>query len=358
MLINGLELSSYGAQLYDRVITSNDIETVNDWIDGDLKPTVIRQQNTFKDITLKFLVMEKDEDEAYHVMSKLTAALRAARIQFDDIDLFFDVTIAGKTSQERLKNGYFILTVNLESDYAKGQTEIYTTDTTATNYFNLTVIYYKKGSVLLGTEKVLIKASDFTSTTSLESLGIDVNKYQPEYYNNGIATNFQGVELTYDNLFDLQTLIVSYEPMTYQKEVTYFLGADNQPYTQLTSKIIYFTKEQIDNAATIGQVVDLTLMKPSGYRARTNFLDTFNFANFINFTPLEVYYDKIEEERVKPVKVKYFQERDEGGFGYLTETTVVVKEGNIVDGNTLKDVINVNAYLKNIMIAATVQMPI
>ena len=63
MLINGIDLSSLGVQLYDRILTSNKIDTTQDWLEGDIQPTYIRQQDTFKDIVLKFLVTEKDEDK-------------------------------------------------------------------------------------------------------------------------------------------------------------------------------------------------------------------------------------------------------------------------------------------------------
>ena len=51
MLINGIKLSSLGAQLYDRVLSSNDIKTTNDWLDDDIQPTFIRQQDTFNNVT-------------------------------------------------------------------------------------------------------------------------------------------------------------------------------------------------------------------------------------------------------------------------------------------------------------------
>ena len=69
--------------------------------------------------------------------------LKKASIIFDDIDLIFDVTMRGPATQSRLKNGNFILTFNLRSDYAKGATEVYTTDSVATDYFKLKVLYYK-----------------------------------------------------------------------------------------------------------------------------------------------------------------------------------------------------------------------
>ena len=344
MLINGIDLSSLGVQLYDRILTSNRIDTTQDWLDGDIQPTYIRQQDTFKNVTLKFLVTESNEEDAFLIMSRLTMLLKKATIKFDDIDLIFDVTIDGKTSQERLKNGNFILTVPLLSDYAKGEVEVYTTDSRATDYFNLNVLYYMNGNVLLGSEKVLIKASQFnTLVTTFEDLGIDLDKYQPNYYNSGVASNYAGREINYENLYALQTLVINYTPVVYSKEVEYFINEDGF-YQPVVSSVITFTKEQIDAALTIGQVIDLTYNKPNGYRARTNFIGDFTFENFNAFSPLQVYFDEIENEQTKEITVKYWIETDSEDFSLQETQTVVVREGEIVDGKYLKDIFNVNAY--------------
>ena len=36
MLINGIDISSLGVKLYDRVLNSNSIYTADDWLDGDI----------------------------------------------------------------------------------------------------------------------------------------------------------------------------------------------------------------------------------------------------------------------------------------------------------------------------------
>jgi hypothetical protein len=36
MLINGIELSSLGIELFDRVLYSNSIDTAQEWLDGDI----------------------------------------------------------------------------------------------------------------------------------------------------------------------------------------------------------------------------------------------------------------------------------------------------------------------------------
>jgi hypothetical protein len=50
MLINGIDLSSLGIKLYDRVLESNQVDTTQAWLDGDIKPTHIRQQDRFKNV--------------------------------------------------------------------------------------------------------------------------------------------------------------------------------------------------------------------------------------------------------------------------------------------------------------------
>lgn len=105
MLINGVDLSVLGIQLYDRILESNSVDTSQEWLEGDIQPTFIRQQDKFKNIQLKFLVLKDNEAEAFLVMSKLTSMLKKASIIFDDIDLVFDVTMRGPASQSRLKTG-------------------------------------------------------------------------------------------------------------------------------------------------------------------------------------------------------------------------------------------------------------
>ena len=45
MLINNIDLSSLGVKLYNRVISSNQVDTTEDWLEGDIQPTFIRQQD-------------------------------------------------------------------------------------------------------------------------------------------------------------------------------------------------------------------------------------------------------------------------------------------------------------------------
>lgn len=346
MLINGVSLSAFNAQLHDRVMTSNNVETTQEWLEGDIQPTFIRQQDKFKKIKLEFLITETNEEVAFLTMSRLTQELRKATLMFEDIQLLFDVTMDGEAQQRRLKNGNFILTVNLLSDYARGQGEVYTTDSIATSYFYLNVLYYMQGNIMLGSDKVLIRASQFTGQDTFESLGVDLNKYLPEHYNPGIVTNFAGLELNYENLYQMQTILVNYAPVIYTKEVEYFTGeANNGILTPIQTVLITYTKEQIDKATNIGQIIDLKSNKPIGYRASTNYNVDFNFENFLNFSRIEVYFIRIQNELTKDIAITYQLENDDGAFFDYQTQIVNVRESDIVNGTRLQDIININAYL-------------
>lgn len=350
MLINGIKLSSLGAQLYDRVLSSNDIETTNDWLDGDVQPTFIRQQDTFKNITLKFLITEQNEEDAFVVMSNLTMLLKKAVIVFDDMSLEFDVTMKGSAKQERLKNGNFIYTVNLESDYAKGQDEVYTTNTAATDSFKLTVVYYKDSTTLLGTESVTINASSFVGvdTISLKDLGIDTDKYQEAHYNKGMVTNFVGQVLSYANLYSLGTMVINYAPTMYSKEVGYYLNTgDKGAYNLVESTSVSFTFAEYQKLTAMGQLVNLNKNRPSGYKAKVtpDVLPTFDELMAMQ-SSINVYFDIIENEQKKEITVNYFKETNNGDE-LITSNTIIVKEGDVVEGTVISDILNLNGQKPN-----------
>lgn len=226
MLINGIELSALDAILYDRILSTNTVETAEEWLSGAIQPTYVRQQEKFKDITLKFLVLGTDENAAYMTISKLTHELKKPSIVFDDMpSLTFNMTLQGKAEEERLKNGNFVVSYRLKGDYAQGIRQIYTTDATATNSFKLTVMYYQNNTTLLATDTVVIKANSFIDWDgSLLALGVNPDKYRPEYYSPGVARNISpNTPLDYDTLQSLQVLVINYAPTAYKFDVYYFM---------------------------------------------------------------------------------------------------------------------------------------
>ena len=349
MLINGIELSSLGASLHNRVLTSNKVKTTSRWPDGDIEPTYIRQQDTFKSIQLQFLITELNEEDAFIVMSNLTMLLKKAIVIFDDMpNLQFDVAIVGETEQKRLANGNFLLTVNLKSDYAKGESEIHTTDTASTDSFNLPVYYYKDGNQLVATETVKIKASDFDGKENItfEDLGVRLNKHQEQYYGPGAVTNFSGKVLNYENLRDLGVLMVNYSPIVFYKEAVYFLG-NEMVYDEVDRVNISFTYQSISAMTSIGQLIDLNRNRPRGYKARCGFTEEFNFENIMAYSQaIPVYFDKIDEEQYKTITLTYSKETKEGDVT-IESHDITVAESDVVLGSTLARIININSNKPN-----------
>lgn len=348
MLINSIELSKLGIELYDRILYSNDIETKQEWLDGDIQPTFIRQQDSFKTIKLDFLVLCQDEDEAFIRISKLTALLKKATIKFDDLSFTFDTNLIEAGEPTRLKNGNFIVSYVLSSGYAKGQREIYTTNANMTNAFKLTVAYYKDSTSMLSTEVITIRASAFDKQNlSLEDLGINVNKYRPEYYNNGIATNLNGLDLTYENLQSLQALIINYSPISYNIEAKYYLDNGEGFYNEILNQTISFTQPQLLQIQTIGQLVKLQSYRPAGYKGTISYDGPLTVEDLLLASPFSIFYDKIETSRSKNIIIAYKQENDDGEYETFESIIINATEENFYDGSVLGDFIAVNGYRPN-----------
>lgn len=342
MLINGVNINTVGAILYDRVLKSNNVNTYEEWLDGDIKPTFIRQQDTFKDIELTFLFLGNDEEEATINISKLTQMIKRCVIQFDDMALQFQVSMIGKAEPKRLKNGNFTVKYKLTSDYGLGNREIYTTDANLTNSFKLTILYYMNTTTLLATETKTIRASAFKENTTLSDLGINVDMYQPEYYNHGKASNLNNIELTYNNLLNLQTLIINYTPIQYNLAVNYYVG-QNGLYTETLNATFTFTKDDLTGLTSIGQLINTQNYKPTGYGTRIDFTGDLTVENILAKAPICVYYDEIENERSKNITILYYNENDEGTYDLYHSAIFSVRESQYYQGYRLKDLIQIQA---------------
>ena len=347
MLINGVDISALGVKLYDRVISSNQVDTTKEWVDGDIQPTIVRQQDRFKSIKLAFLVLGNNEDDAFLKISKLTQLLKKATLMFDDISYSFDTTMRGQAKTERLKNGNFIVSYMLDSDYAKGEREIYTTDATATSVFKLTVVYYQNQTTLLATETVPIRAGAFNGeNTTLTSIGINVDKYRPEHYMAGAATNLGRLSLTYENLQSLNTLIINYAPTKYNLTVSYWLES-NGGYIPTIEKQVQFTYPQLQKATSIGQIIDAGAYRPDGYRATIDYSGDLTVEDILAASPIQVRYTAVENEQSKNITVVYRRETDSGEYEVIDTRVSNVQETTIVEGMTLADVVKVDIYNPN-----------
>ena len=118
--INGKKASTFKAKILDREISSNEVITIDDWLDGAVQPTFIRQQEKFKEIKLKVLIEGSDEQDAYINFSRLTAELKYGLLQFDDMVFTYKVSINGVVSPKRLKKSVFEVAYTLKSAFAMG----------------------------------------------------------------------------------------------------------------------------------------------------------------------------------------------------------------------------------------------
>ena len=104
MKINNIDLTTFSAELLDRQVSTSNIESITDWLDGSNTGYLLRQSYDFKTIKLTFLVKEETEDAAYKKISALTEALKQSNIKFGDIDLVFPCLLTGASIPERIKN--------------------------------------------------------------------------------------------------------------------------------------------------------------------------------------------------------------------------------------------------------------
>lgn len=117
LTINTKKLITFKAKMLDRQIAANEIVTINDWLDGAIQPTFIRQQEKFKEINLTILIEGATEDDAYIQFSKLTQELKYGDLKFDDMALTFKVMIDGTVAPKRLKPTVFEVNYKLKSSY-------------------------------------------------------------------------------------------------------------------------------------------------------------------------------------------------------------------------------------------------
>ena len=119
--INNVANTAFKAKLLDRQINSNEVITIDDWLDGAIQPTFVRQQEKFKEITMVVLIEGTDEEDAYKMFSMLTRELSFGELKFDDMSLTFKVMINGAVSPNRLKPNVFEVDYKLKSSYGMAQ---------------------------------------------------------------------------------------------------------------------------------------------------------------------------------------------------------------------------------------------
>ena len=231
MKINGKNITDYSAKLIDRVCSTQNIESVTDWLDSSVEGTLLRQDYEFKTMKLSFLVTENDEDAAYKQISRLTEAIKKCSIKFDDINLIFPCVLKGAGIPTRVQNGVFKVDYILLNDWGIGDAVSLSFDIQAPNAKEIKIKYIEnwvataKGysqcydnseiyktiaeeTVYVDKDKVAeVAASALTWNDFFLALGVDINKYKPQL---GTLNGFIDISTEYSEsaavaLFDTQS---------------------------------------------------------------------------------------------------------------------------------------------------------
>lgn len=231
MKINGKNITDYSAKLIDRVCSTQNIESVTDWLDNSVEGILLRQDYEFKTMKLSFLVTENDEDAAYKQISRLTEAIKKCSIKFDDINLIFPCVLKGAGIPNRVQNGVFKVDYILLNDWGIGDAVNLSFDIQAPNAKEIKIKYIEnwaataKGysqcydnseiyktiaeeTVYIDKDKVaVVAASALTWNDFFLALGVDINKYKPQL---GTLNGFIDISTEYSEsaavvLFDTQS---------------------------------------------------------------------------------------------------------------------------------------------------------
>ena len=116
MFVNGIDIATFEALLAIKDIQTSDVVTYDDWLRNSLNPLYFGKTEQFKKINVQFVISDAGDNGALTNISNLTKQFEKCTIKFNDVDFYFDCTIASK-SNEKLTNGFYTLDVELKSAY-------------------------------------------------------------------------------------------------------------------------------------------------------------------------------------------------------------------------------------------------
>lgn len=120
MKINGINISSFKAELNGRTITEN---TVTQNLSFNAVMSLVShsgQELGAKSIALEFIIYCDSEDDFFYIKSQMIKELKSCTLTFPDITREFKAYLKGADDYTKLKNGVYRLSVDLEGDYAIG----------------------------------------------------------------------------------------------------------------------------------------------------------------------------------------------------------------------------------------------
>ena len=64
------------------------------------------------------------------------------------------------------------------------------------------------------------------------------------------------------------------------------------------------------------------------------------FDNLLSFTPLQIYFEKIENEPTKNITITYNRQNADGTYSVVGSNVVTVRQSDVVLGSRLKNFVN------------------
>ena len=230
-----IDISEYGAYLIDRMITPNEIITVFDWLEGATSPTYIRQQDSFKTITMTFIIEGNSEQDVTYNISQIVNAFREEKeLEFEDIpDFVFPATLEGAPDIERLKPCVMKLTLTFKGNYMRKQEEQVITPTRGTSSFSFIVggtaptplkfelTPISSTIVRVGVEGLVDGGFTIRNVPAGQTLVIDSEKGEVNLVNNSTEVATPAIDC-YQDAWELPIL----QPGTYTVSLDYTSGYD------------------------------------------------------------------------------------------------------------------------------------
>lgn len=126
MLINGIDISTYGAKLLDRNISINRMSSNYSWEFNFDSPSFFGSSLDFKDVLLYVLFKAENEETFLKRLGKLSEQLRyGATVKFKDISMEYKMYLKEKPEYDRLTDKYYKVTFSLDGDFGLSDTKVF-----------------------------------------------------------------------------------------------------------------------------------------------------------------------------------------------------------------------------------------
>lgn len=93
MLVNNIDVATFGVLSVDRDIQLSEVTTYEDWLRKGLSPVINYQKEYFKKIKCKFFLRGKSHEDVLSNISNFSSELKRCTLKFDDLDFYYDCTL-------------------------------------------------------------------------------------------------------------------------------------------------------------------------------------------------------------------------------------------------------------------------